>query len=72
MIIILGFFARNYSSMKQWKRYGAGCYEYKCDEGRVHIVVRNATLVCEKEGQEIQVRLNKGKWLHEGKKKEYY
>ena len=40
---------------------------YRCDEGRVHIVVRNVSLACDADEQEIDVRLLKGKWLHEGK-----
>lgn len=54
------------NAMKQWRRYGAGCYNYRCEEGRVHIVVRNVSLACDLDGQEMDVRLNKGKWLHEG------
>ena len=33
----------------------------------MHIVVRNVSLACDFDGQEMDVRLNKGKWLHEGK-----
>ena len=30
-------------------------------------MVRNVSLACDFDGQEMDVRLNKGKWLHEGK-----
>ena len=42
------------------------CLVLRCEEGRVHIVVRNVSLACDFDGQEMDVRLNKGKWLHEG------
>ena len=32
----------------------------------MQIVVRNVSLACDFDGQEMDVRLNKGKWLHEG------
>ena len=32
----------------------------------MHIMVRNVSLACDFDGQEMDVRLNKGKWLHEG------
>jgi len=55
-------------TLKQWKRYGAGCYEYKCEGGGLSLVVRNVTIPCVKEGQKIDIRLKKGDWLHEGKR----
>ena len=54
------------STLKQWKRFGAGCYPYECADGLLHIIVRNVSLPCEREGQNLEVRLKKGKWLHEG------
>ncbi|XP_059085081.1 leishmanolysin-like peptidase [Tigriopus californicus] len=53
-------------TLKQWKRYGAGCYPYECKDGGLNIVVRNVSLPCSEEGQVIDVRLKSGKWLHEG------
>jgi len=57
--------------LKQWSRYGSGCYKYKCANGRLNIIIRNVTFQCYEHGQKIQVQLKKessdGVWLHDGK-----
>eukprot|EP00095_Tigriopus_kingsejongensis_P010307 maker-scaffold148_size310697-snap-gene-2.12 protein:Tk10307 transcript:maker-scaffold148_size310697-snap-gene-2.12-mRNA-1 annotation:"conserved hypothetical protein" len=53
-------------TLKQWKRFGAGCYPYDCQDGGVSIVVRNVSLPCSEEGQVIDVRLQQGRWFHKG------
>ena len=57
--------------IKQWTRYGSGCYRFQCQEGRVNIVVRNVSFSCSYTGQEIPVELveedSEGeRWLHTG------
>jgi len=57
--------------IKQWTRYGSGCYKYECTDGRLNIIVRNVSLPCYEQGQRIQVKLIKGAsdgdWVHDGK-----
>lgn len=57
---------RSCRMLKQWQRYGAGCYTYKCDGGQLHIVVNNVTFTCKTPGQVLDVKLMKNEWLHEG------
>ncbi len=57
---------RTCSTLKQWKRFGAGCYGHRCSDGMVHVVVRNVSMACAQEGQVIDVRLMQDSWLHEG------
>ena len=57
--------------IKQWTRYGSGCYRFQCQEGRVNILVRNVSYSCSYSGQEIPVELveeDSGgeSWLHTG------
>jgi len=56
--------------IKQWSRYGSGCYDYFCDQGLLNLVVRNVTFSCHKSGQTIPIQLLKTsdtvEWLHEG------
>lgn len=56
--------------VKQWSRYGSGCYRYSCSDGLLNIIVRNVTFACGEEGHKIPVRLLKsatdGEWLHDG------
>lgn len=57
---------RSCSMLKQWQRYGGGCYSSICEDGMLKILLENATLTCQKSGQAIDVALVKGEWLHEG------
>ena len=57
--------------IKQWTRYGSGCYRFQCQEGRLNILVRNVSYSCSYSGQEIPVELveedSAGEsWLHTG------
>ena len=57
---------RSCSMLKQWQRYGGGCYSSICEDGMLKILLENATLTCQKSGQIIDVALVKDEWLHEG------
>ena len=39
--------------LKQWSRYGSGCYEYECAEGLVNVVIRNVSFPCSRAGEAI-------------------
>jgi len=53
--------------LKQWQRYGAGCYSSICEDGMLKIIIENATFTCHEAGQVIDVALVKAEeWLHEG------
>jgi len=58
------------SIIKQWHRYGAGCYDYRCKDGKVNIIVskgqRKEEIICDKAGQNISVALKEGEFLHMG------
>lgn len=59
----------NFNLIQQFRRYGSGCYRYKCDEddGMLKIVLKsNVTLTCFEEGQTLSVSLKSDEWLHEG------
>jgi len=57
--------------LKQWSRYGSGCYNYECEGGRLNIIIRNVSFPCYEYGQRVLVQLKKessdGLWLHDGK-----
>ena len=53
----------------QFRRYGSGCYRYKCDadDGKLKVVLRsNLTFTCFEQGQMLNVSLKQEDWLHEG------
>jgi len=56
--------------IKQWTRYGSGCYNYQCKDGRLNIIVRDVTYSCLYNNQKIPIQLVKssssGDWLHTG------
>ncbi|XP_038220464.1 leishmanolysin-like peptidase isoform X3 [Zerene cesonia] len=52
--------------IREWQHWGSGCYKYKCDNGRLHIVVGNYTYTCYFAGQVLQVRIIQKGWLHKG------
>lgn len=52
--------------VRQWQHWGSGCYEYFCEGGRLHIMVENHTYTCYRSGQELQIRILSGGWLHSG------
>ncbi|XP_014614283.1 PREDICTED: leishmanolysin-like peptidase [Polistes canadensis] len=51
---------------RQWQHWGSGCYQYKCETGRLHIMVANYTYTCYHAGQEIAIRIIQNGWLHKG------
>ncbi|XP_046600078.1 leishmanolysin-like peptidase isoform X1 [Neodiprion lecontei] len=57
---------RNCKQARQWQHWGSGCYQYKCELGRLHIVVGNYTFTCFHSGQEIAIRVLQNNWLHKG------
>ena len=57
--------------IKQWSRYGSGCYRFQCEAGGLNIIVRNVSYTCSYTGQEIPVELVEEdsageRWLHTG------
>lgn len=52
--------------IREWQHWGSGCYRYKCEGGRLHIVVGNYTYMCYHAGQVLQVKIIKDGWLHKG------
>jgi len=56
--------------IKQWTRYGSGCYDYQCQGGLLNIIVRDVKYSCHAQGQKIPIELvldsSSGKWLHTG------
>uniref|UniRef100_A0A8D8WJ44 Leishmanolysin-like peptidase n=3 Tax=Cacopsylla melanoneura TaxID=428564 RepID=A0A8D8WJ44_9HEMI len=57
---------RSCRQVRQWQHWGSGCYEYKCQSGRLHIIVANHTYTCYSPLQEISVRILSNGWLHKG------
>ena len=48
---------RSCSQVRQWQHWGSGCYNYLCEQRRLHIVILNHTYTCYFPGQEIQVSI---------------
>ncbi|XP_077284590.1 leishmanolysin-like peptidase, invadolysin isoform X2 [Arctopsyche grandis] len=57
---------RSCRQVRQWQHWGSGCYEYKCQSGRLHIMVGNYSYECFHAGQELAVRILRLGWLHRG------
>ena len=57
---------RSCQQVRQWQHWGSGCYEYKCADGRLHIVVLNHTYTCFYPQQEIPISLLANDWMHTG------
>ncbi|XP_059612345.1 leishmanolysin-like peptidase isoform X1 [Phlebotomus argentipes] len=57
---------RSCRQTREWQHWGSGCYNYRCEEGRLHIQVYNYSFECYHAGQEISVRIFAGGWLHRG------
>eukprot|EP00092_Neocalanus_flemingeri_P003715 GFUD01003992.1.p1 GENE.GFUD01003992.1~~GFUD01003992.1.p1 ORF type:complete len:686 (+),score=117.35 GFUD01003992.1:50-2107(+) len=57
---------RSCSQVRQWQHWGSGCYNYICEEQRLHMQVLNHTFTCFYPGQEIEVKLVENDWLHTG------
>ncbi|XP_040565883.1 leishmanolysin-like peptidase [Lepeophtheirus salmonis] len=57
---------RTCEQVRQWQHWGSGCYQYACEDGRLHIHVYNYTFTCYFKGQEIPIYLEAHDWLHTG------
>ena len=58
-------------TMKYTQRSRAGCYSYRCSDGRLHIMVRNVSYTCSYPGEKVPVQLTEvdssgERWLHSG------
>ena len=42
--------------VRQWQHWGSGCYNYVCEDNRLHIIVLNSTYTCFYGGQELKVQ----------------
>ncbi|XP_050314645.1 leishmanolysin-like peptidase [Anthonomus grandis grandis] len=52
--------------LRQWMHWGSGCYGYRCQNGRLHILVGNYSYECYHANQEISIRILNNGWLHKG------
>ncbi|CAG9768000.1 unnamed protein product [Ceutorhynchus assimilis] len=52
--------------LRQWMHWGSGCYGYRCQNGRLHILVGNYSYECYHKNQEISIRITSNGWLHKG------
>lgn len=57
---------RSCRQTREWQHWGSGCYQYKCENGRLSILVANYTFDCYYPGQELSIRIMAGGWLHKG------
>ncbi|KAG5889190.1 hypothetical protein JTB14_019207 [Gonioctena quinquepunctata] len=57
---------RSCRQMRQWQHWGSGCYGYRCENGRLHILVGNYSYECFHKNQEIAIRIISNGWLHKG------
>ena len=46
---------RSCDQVRQWQHWGSGCYNFKCEDGRLEIIVLNHTYTCYYSGQELKV-----------------
>jgi len=52
--------------IKQWTRFGSGCYNYYCMLGQLFIEVRDVTYACNYQGEKIPIQLKVNDWIHTG------
>ncbi|XP_037027187.1 leishmanolysin-like peptidase isoform X1 [Bradysia coprophila] len=57
---------RSCRQTREWQHWGSGCYKYKCENRRLHILVSNYSYPCYYPGQELSIRVMSGGWLHRG------
>ena len=50
------FFTLLCFQVRQWQHWGSGCYNYVCEDNRLHIIVLNSTYTCFYGGQELKVQ----------------
>ena len=46
---------RSCDQVRQWQHWGSGCYNYACEDSRLHILILNHTYTCYHPGQELKV-----------------
>uniref|UniRef100_A0A1B0GDZ8 Leishmanolysin-like peptidase n=1 Tax=Glossina morsitans morsitans TaxID=37546 RepID=A0A1B0GDZ8_GLOMM len=51
---------------REWQHWGSGCYNYRCDDGRLHILVSNYSYSCHFPGQRLAISIESNGWLHKG------
>ncbi|CAG9760954.1 unnamed protein product [Ceutorhynchus assimilis] len=52
--------------LRQWMHWGSGCYGYRCQNGRLNILVGNYSYECYHKNQELSIRITSNGFLHEG------
>lgn len=57
---------RSCRQTREWQHWGSGCYNYKCENGRLHILVLNYTFECFYKNQVLNINLLSDGWLHKG------
>ncbi|KAK9497719.1 hypothetical protein O3M35_004387 [Rhynocoris fuscipes] len=57
---------RTCKQVRQWLHGGSGCYPYLCDNGLLHIIIKNYTFTCFYPNQIIKIRIFANNWLHKG------
>lgn len=57
---------RSCKQTRQWQHWGSGCYGYRCENGRLHILVGNYSYECFHANQAITIRIVNNNWLHKG------
>lgn len=57
---------RSCRQTREWQHWGSGCYDYKCVNGRLSVIVGNYSYECYYPGQEVSIKINYGEWLHIG------
>lgn len=51
---------------REWQHWGSGCYQYRCQDGRLHILVNNYTYTCHYPNQKLSISIAANGWLHKG------
>uniref|UniRef100_A0A8W7PTP8 Leishmanolysin-like peptidase n=1 Tax=Anopheles coluzzii TaxID=1518534 RepID=A0A8W7PTP8_ANOCL len=57
---------RSCRQTREWQHWGSGCYQYRCQQGRLHILIANKSFECYFAGQKLKVQLMAEGWLHRG------
>lgn len=57
---------RSCKQTREWQHWGSGCYDFRCERGRIQVIVANYSYECYYPGQELQIRIYKNGWLHRG------
>lgn len=51
---------------RHWQHWGSGCYGYRCENGRLHILIGNYSYECFHANQKITIRILNNGVLHTG------